>query len=63
MYVVKNRETGKYYGTCHTVGDTIWLDDINHPSVEKFNTIEGLKGWMNYVPLHKWFTTYKIVQI
>ena len=63
MFVVQHRKTGKYHGYCSTVGDDIWLDDVNNRMVEKYNTIKSVKNDMNWVPWHKWFTDYKIVEI
>ena len=63
MFVVQNRQTGEYHGYCHTVGDSIWLDDISNGMVEKYDTIQSLKGDMNWVPWHWWWTKYRIVEV
>ena len=63
MYVVQHRETKLYHGYCHTVGDDVWLEDINNPMVEKYKNKDFIKMDMNWVPWHRWFTHYKIVEI
>ena len=63
MFVVQNRETKHYLGHCSTVGDVIWLDNINNHMVDKYDTIQSLKGDLNWVPWYWWWMRYKIIKI
>lgn len=63
MFVVQNRETGEYHGYCSTTGSSIWLEDLNNRMVEKYDTIQQLKGDMNWVPWYWWWTKYKIIEV
>jgi len=33
FYRIMDRENKLYYSTCHTVGDTIWVEDINEAEI------------------------------